>query len=396
MLLSWGVQLWHLKFQHKHKEVIKDLKPSMVPGKEKEMCCSWPVPVFQEWMIRTKSRLKILKILCAAPSNSTTSISSNGNWINPSLPLEFHFSPSDASPRWTDIKLPFPFSALKVWKDATTYTTWLQSPWSHPTAPCGTRLSPSPASRWRKCCRASLWSERSRRSSAPVRRTWAKRRGLDWTGRTQFFTHWLLTMQYPSQPCTPQHPGFCSSLTTSRSFNAKGNELFFLFFFAFFKNFLPLPFSSSGGRCFFPLTAFVKPLSLKLDSQEGVSHHWWTVTVAAGLLSVPVSKSYQCARMLHSLLDLHIRLTSPLSGWYSTTLFIYRRVCFFLFCIDNILDHLWTHSKLKNLCLFSNTWFILVNDGVTRNSQIHMVKCYYSQVKVRDGRKFANMSLYWQ
>lgn len=36
-----------------------------------------------------KSRPKILKILSAAPSNSTTSISSNGNSVNPLVPRDF-------------------------------------------------------------------------------------------------------------------------------------------------------------------------------------------------------------------------------------------------------------------------------------------------------------------
>lgn len=56
-------------------------------------------------MIRTKSRLKILKILSVAPSNSTTSISLNGNSMNP--PVDFHFSPGDSPPHGTNDKLPF-------------------------------------------------------------------------------------------------------------------------------------------------------------------------------------------------------------------------------------------------------------------------------------------------
>lgn len=189
LLKGWRLakesERWHLLPLHPHKRGILNLKPYTVPGELRScrddcICWSRPVSVFQGWMIRSKSRPKILKILSAAPSNSTTSISSNGNSVITIVPgtLLSAYLPTCR----INNKFPFFFSlslslpALKVWKDATMYTTWLRSPWSHPTAPCGTRLSPSPASRWPKCCPASSWSERSRRSSVPARRTWAKPR----------------------------------------------------------------------------------------------------------------------------------------------------------------------------------------------------------------------------
>lgn len=52
-------------------------------------------------------------------------------------------------------------------------------------------------------------------------------------------------------------------------FQRKGQWIVWGFFFLISFHF-PLPVSSSGGSCFFPPTAFVKPLSLKLDSREGV------------------------------------------------------------------------------------------------------------------------------
>lgn len=102
------------------------------------------------------------------------------------------------------IKKPFPPPALKALRDVTTLTTWLQSPSSRLTARCGTRLSPSPVSKWSTCWPASLWSERSRRSSVPAETTWAKLRGL--TGLVGTCFPVLLTMQYPSWLCKPQWP----------------------------------------------------------------------------------------------------------------------------------------------------------------------------------------------
>lgn len=162
-------------------------------------------------------------------------------------------------------------------------------------------------------------------------------------------------------------------------------------FFCFF-NFLPLPVSSSLGRCLFPLTAFVKPLSLKLDSQEGVC--LTTDGLRQSLLGCSVFRSVSlinvCGCSTRYLTFIYVLLLLCRDDIPQPCLYAVGFVCLFvlLFCIDNILNHLWTRSKLKNLCLFSNTWFILVNDWVIMNSQIHMVKCYYSQVKARDGRKF--------
>lgn len=73
--------------------------------------------------------------------------------------------------------LPFPLLVLKALKGVTIHTTWLQSPSSHPTARCGTRLSPSRISKWSACWLVSSWSERSRRSSALVQRMWANLKG---------------------------------------------------------------------------------------------------------------------------------------------------------------------------------------------------------------------------
>lgn len=135
-------------------------------------------------------------------------------------------------------------SAPKVWKDAMMYTTWLRSPWSRPTAPCGTRLNPSPASRWHKCCPASLWSERFRRSSVPARRTWAKARertGL--AGHSSSVTGYWLCSIHPN----PINLSILDSVlfNNHRVFQSKGQ--WFVFYF------LPLPvFLQWGGAVSFP------------------------------------------------------------------------------------------------------------------------------------------------
>lgn len=161
----------------------------------------------------------------------------------------------------------FPLLALKVLKDATMHTTWLRSLSSRPTAQCGTRLSLSPASRWHTCCPASLWSERSRRSSVPVQTAWAKpseRTGL--TGRSSSVTGYWLCSIHPKLH-KPQHSGFFHN---HHVFESKGQRFVFIFF--------PFLFSSDAVGIFFPLTAFCKPLSLKLLKLE-----------SRGVFSVPAA-----------------------------------------------------------------------------------------------------------
>jgi len=80
---------------------------------------------------------------------------------------------------WTPFSLLHgPVPVLKALRAVMTHTTWLQSRSLPPTARCGTHLSPSRLSKWSTFWHASLWSERSRRSSASVRMSWAKLRGL--------------------------------------------------------------------------------------------------------------------------------------------------------------------------------------------------------------------------
>lgn len=117
-----------------------------------------------------------------------------------------------------------------------------------------------------------------------------------------------------------------------------------LFFFFLFPS--PSCFPPAGRGCFVPLTAFVKPLSLKhfsckvrmvfvsllLDCDSCWAAPWCSPEV----VNVPVSKSYQCPWMLDSRLDLNIRLTSPILGTCSTALFIYCHFVLGFFCIDNV------------------------------------------------------------
>lgn len=175
------------------------------------------------------------------------------------------------------------------------YTTWLRSPWSRPTAPCGTRLSPSPASRWRKCCPASLWSERSRRSSVPAWRTWAKARertGL--AGHSSSVTGYWLCSIHPN----PINLSILDSVlfNNHQVFQSKGQWFVLVFFFFLFPS--PSCFPPVGWGCVFPLTAFVKPLSLKRLSWKVrmvfLSHHCWTVTALLGC-SLMLTRGGQCS-----------------------------------------------------------------------------------------------------
>lgn len=146
----------------------------------------------------------------------------------------------------------FPLLALKVLKDATMHTTWLQSPSSRPTAQCGTRLSLSPASRWHTCCPASLWSERSRRSSVPVQTAWAKpseQTGL--TGCSSSVTGYWLCSIHPNSI----NLNILDSFTIIMSLKAKGKDLF----------------SSSSPSCFPPMRLAFSFLWLPF-----VSHCLWS------------------------------------------------------------------------------------------------------------------------
>lgn len=146
------------------------------------------------------------------------------------------------------------------------HITWHRSPSSHPTARCGTPLSPSQVSRWSTCWHASSWSERFRRSSAQVQTTWAKERGL--TG--------------PMGTCSVDYAVSIRTLKTSMTISNQMKQLLkqssshseecIITAKIFFPLLTYSVFIWCGGL-FFLLTTFCKPLPLwpELDCRGGLS-----------------------------------------------------------------------------------------------------------------------------
>lgn len=222
-----------------------------------KICCNWPVPVFQEWMIRTKSRLKILKILSAAPSNSTTSISSNGNSVNPSVPLmllhaeqtinsHFLFQPSKCER--TQRRVLHDPGARGLTQQPHVVLV------SAPHQPAGGANAVP-----HHCCQRDPGDHRRQSGEHELN-------GVDGLDRQDTVLHSLAVDYAVSIPTLHTSASWILFFSNNQSvFQRKGQWIVLVYFY-----FLPLPASSGWGRCFFPLTAFVKPLSLKLDSQEGV------------------------------------------------------------------------------------------------------------------------------